>query len=54
MVAAKILNEAHFLYGSRDLYNKLKRMLVRQGIPEKCVVWKIRHSGTGKMRKFTC
>ena len=35
MVAAKILNEAQFLYGSQDLYNKLKRMLVRQGIPGK-------------------
>ena len=35
MVAAKILYEAHFLYGSRDIYNMIKKMLVEQGIPEK-------------------
>ncbi len=35
MVAAKILYEAHFLYGSRDIYNKVKKMLGEHGIPEK-------------------
>ncbi len=35
MVAAKILYEAHYLYGSRGIYDKVKQMLVEQGIPEK-------------------
>ena len=35
MVAAKILYEANFLYGSRDIYTKVKQMLVEKGIPDK-------------------
>jgi hypothetical protein len=33
MVAAKILDEAEYLYGSPDLFHRLKRMLQEQGIP---------------------
>lgn len=35
MVAAKILNEARFLYGSHDLFQKIKNMLLKEGIPGK-------------------
>ncbi len=35
MVAAKILNEADFLYGSAALFNKVKQMLVEKGIPDR-------------------
>lgn len=34
-VASKILNEATFLYGSRELFHKLKTMLLHNGIPDK-------------------
>ncbi len=33
MVATKILYEADFLYGSRDIFNKIKEMLHDKGIP---------------------
>ena len=35
MVASKILDESRFLFGSRDLFHKIKNMLLREGIPEK-------------------
>ncbi len=35
MVAVKILNEAIFLYGSIELYNKIKIMLKQASIPKK-------------------
>ncbi|MDO9534827.1 MAG: hypothetical protein Q7J85_05730 [Bacillota bacterium] len=33
MVASKILDEAEFLYGSHDIFNKVKEMLLENGIP---------------------
>ncbi len=35
MVASKILNEGEFIYGNRDIFDRVKRMLVEAGIPEK-------------------
>ncbi len=35
MVASKILDEARFLYGSRELLDRIRRMLAERGIPEK-------------------
>lgn len=35
MVAAKILDEANFLFGSEELFNRVKNMLVEKGIPDK-------------------
>ncbi len=35
MVAAKILDEGKFLYGNRDIFQKVKQLLFEQGIPEK-------------------
>jgi hypothetical protein len=35
MVAAKILDEAQFLYGSRQIFERVKAALAEQGIPEK-------------------
>lgn len=35
MVASKILHEAEYLYGSREIYNRIKIMLIENRIPEK-------------------
>lgn len=35
MVASKILEEGQYLYGSRDLYNRIRQMLIKYAIPEK-------------------
>lgn len=35
MVASKILHEARFLYGSRVVYDGIKRMLAERGVPDK-------------------
>ncbi len=35
MVASKILNEGQLLYGSRDIFNKIKKILSEGKIPEK-------------------
>jgi vacuolar-type H+-ATPase subunit F/Vma7 len=35
MVASKILYEGKFLYGSREIFRKIKKMLSERGIPEK-------------------
>jgi hypothetical protein len=35
MVASKILEEGQYLYGSRDLYNRIRQMLIQFAIPEK-------------------
>lgn len=35
MVASKILAEGHFLYGSLDIFNEVKKLLIDKGIPEK-------------------
>ena len=35
MVASKILLEAEFLWGSRDLFDRVKEMLAQKGIPER-------------------
>lgn len=35
MVASKILHEARFLYGSRAVYDGIKRMLAERGVPDK-------------------
>lgn len=35
MVASKILDEGLFLFGSRDLYNQIRQMLIKHDIPEK-------------------
>lgn len=35
MVASKILDEGLFLFGSRDLFNQIRHMLIGHGIPEK-------------------
>jgi len=35
MVASKILHEGKFLYGNFDIFKKVKKMLLNEGIPEK-------------------
>lgn len=35
MVASKILHEGKFLYGNVDIFKKVKKMLLDEGIPEK-------------------
>ena len=35
MIASKILDEGEFLYGSRDIFEKIKGMLLENRIPEK-------------------
>ncbi|NLY44267.1 MAG: hypothetical protein GX066_09995 [Clostridiaceae bacterium] len=35
MVASKILHEGKYLYGSKDIFEKIKKMLLEEGIPEK-------------------
>jgi hypothetical protein len=35
MIASKILDEGEFLYGSRDIFEKIKEMLLENRIPEK-------------------
>ncbi len=37
MVACKILNEGKYLYGSQDLFQRVKDMVSEQGIPERLV-----------------
>ncbi len=35
MVASKILEEGRYLYGSRDLFDRIKELVAQYGIPEK-------------------
>lgn len=37
MVASKILDEAEYLYGSHDLYHRIKGMLLENGIPGRII-----------------